>query len=302
MEMFEKKYPDRRVVLENLEKGSDRVFNRMVQKLTQEGKFHEWLKKQGEPAGVCRGAQALEDALRKGNPIVEPGKTRLAYAALMKGISAFSFRGKDYRTVHELAEDLREIAAKEGKSFPRKVSALIDGKGLSPEFAAWLLLWDQEKALDRWAGKYCEPPEPPTPKEQLEMAKLDQQIDAERAREEMEVQRQLASPETVTVFGKLLAQYPEMTKNARFFRGLLADEMPDEPLRRRLLLELYRMDVMKSIRESPEITTALLDRLAGRMVRDLGVREGHARWAAGMWCLCYGRDILGKTCSPQITV
>ena len=62
-------------------------------------------------------------------------------------------------------------------------------------------------------------------------------------------------------------------------------------------MALYRMDIVRALREADEITEMLTARFEQRLIRDFGTRELYAKWAVAMWCRCYGKAVLHKACA-----
>jgi hypothetical protein len=98
-------------------------------------------------------------------------------------------------------------------------------------------------------------------------------------------------------FALLLDAYPEIIGERRKFEGLLRDFFPKETKRIRLLTNLHELAVPEEIRGAD---TVLDDKFAyryvKRLVEEYGVDELNALWGVQVWCLCYGGEILGKSC------
>ena len=97
-----------------------------------------------------------------------------------------------------------------------------------------------------------------------------------------------------TAFTAMLEEHPESLESAAKFKAYMSDLMPDNDLQVYLIHNLYKMDIARAIREADEITELFPARFVSRLVGDFGVSTGLARWAASVWCVCYGERVLKK--------
>ena len=95
-------------------------------------------------------------------------------------------------------------------------------------------------------------------------------------------------------FIELLKQYQDRIDDPVAFNALMSDYFPTQKLQSYLLMALYRMDIVKAIRDAVELTELLTARFEKRLIKDFGVKEAFAKWAVSEWCYCYGELILNK--------
>ena len=98
----------------------------------------------------------------------------------------------------------------------------------------------------------------------------------------------------------MLEEYPECLESADRFKAYMSDLIPDNDLQVYLIHNLYKMDIARAIREADEITELFPARFTSRLVGDFGVSAGLAKWAASVWCVCYGERVLKKKNSVVI--
>ena len=103
-------------------------------------------------------------------------------------------------------------------------------------------------------------------------------------------------------FIDLLKQYQDRMDDPIAFNALMNDYFPTNKLQSYLLMALYRMDIVKAIRDATELTEPLTARFEKRLVKDFGVKEAFAKWAVGVWCHCYGELVLSKKNSVPIVI
>ena len=57
---------------------------------------------------------------------------------------------------------------------------------------------------------------------------------------------------------------------------------------------LYKMDIVKAIKDANELNEMFTTRFINRLTKDFGIKEEFAKWAVSIWCVCYGEKILHK--------
>ncbi|MCD7885514.1 MAG: hypothetical protein LUI87_17720 [Lachnospiraceae bacterium] len=97
-------------------------------------------------------------------------------------------------------------------------------------------------------------------------------------------------------FFQMLKEYPQALDDSRRFTGMIRDLFPGNPMQARLMETLYQMDIVRAIRDAKTLNEMFPLRFVKRLTGDFGVREDYARWAAAVWCVCYGEKLLGKDC------
>jgi hypothetical protein len=102
-------------------------------------------------------------------------------------------------------------------------------------------------------------------------------------------------------FTELLKNYSTAVSDKRRFHGLVRDILPDQALQANLLLILYDMGISSDIETTSAITNAFAFRFVKRLIDEHGVSRVNADWAVSVWCVCYGKNILGKLCEIKIS-
>jgi hypothetical protein len=87
----------------------------------------------------------------------------------------------------------------------------------------------------------------------------------------------------------------------RRFAGLMKDLFPGQTRETNLLLSLFDMGLPAEIDTAGQITNAFAYRFVKRLLDDYGVSRNNADWAVSMWCVCYGKNILGKSCEIKVS-
>jgi hypothetical protein len=102
-------------------------------------------------------------------------------------------------------------------------------------------------------------------------------------------------------FTSLLRDYPSIINEKKKFAGLVKDMLPGQPLQTNLLLTLYDIGIHTEIAAATAVTNTFAFRFVKQLVDEHGVSRINADWAVSVWCVCYGRNILGKPCEIKIS-
>ena len=102
-------------------------------------------------------------------------------------------------------------------------------------------------------------------------------------------------------FTNLLRDYQDLIHDKKRFTGLIKDMMPNYPLQMNLLLLLYEIGIHHEILATPIITDAFAFRFVKQLVDTQGVSRLNADWAVSTWCVCFGKNTLGKPCEIKIS-
>ena len=97
-------------------------------------------------------------------------------------------------------------------------------------------------------------------------------------------------------FTRFLDKYRVALKDRAEFAVLLKYILPDMSLQTNLLLNLYDLGIHKGIEDVSHIGTSFMVSYSERLCREYGVRSEYAHWAVTAWCVCYGKNILSKSC------
>lgn len=101
-------------------------------------------------------------------------------------------------------------------------------------------------------------------------------------------------------FTRLLTTYPDAIPHRRRFAALVMDFFPGFPMEQRLLCALYDLGLPREIAAAKQVGEDLAREYRERLEKDYGVSREKAAWAVAVWCLCYGRDALGKPCAVTL--
>ena len=101
-------------------------------------------------------------------------------------------------------------------------------------------------------------------------------------------------------FSEMLRQYPESVSDKKKFVGLMKDYFASQPMQVNLIDTTYELGIAGEIVETAHISNAFAFRFVKRLVDEYGVSRINADWAVSVWCVCYGKQILQKTCDIEI--
>jgi DNA segregation ATPase FtsK/SpoIIIE-like protein len=97
-------------------------------------------------------------------------------------------------------------------------------------------------------------------------------------------------------FSRLLADYLDSIRDRRKFSSLLRDIFPGQKRQVNLVLSLHEMGIADEIQSVSQIDGLFAARFEKRLMEEYGMAEDGARWAVRAWCVCYGKETLGKPC------
>ncbi len=101
-------------------------------------------------------------------------------------------------------------------------------------------------------------------------------------------------------FESMLRKYESALDDKKRFTGLVKDFFPDQAKNINLLLMAYNMDIAQNIRETSKINNTFAFRYVKRLMDDYGLSRVNADWIVSVWCVCYGKNILGKECDIKV--
>ena len=101
-------------------------------------------------------------------------------------------------------------------------------------------------------------------------------------------------------FTRLLQGYGDRLGDRKMFNGLVKDFFMDEPLQANLILALYDMKIHEEISAVSSISNSFAFRFVKKLMDEHGTSRKNADWAVSVWCVCYGKQILGKPCELQL--
>lgn len=101
-------------------------------------------------------------------------------------------------------------------------------------------------------------------------------------------------------FEKMLRQYQSSINDKKRFSALIKDLFPENQKNVNLLLMVYNMGIVEEIEKVVRINNTFAFRFVKQLIDDFGLSRSNADWIVSVWCVCYGKQILGKECDIQI--
>ncbi len=276
-----------------LESGDEEV-RKLVLYLMKEQVFHNMVLSLGGRDELSAQVRYLERAYNKRDTAFERNGVVPMLERVLKGEKSFSFEGRDFSSPKDLATYLQGYADRSPKALAKAVRPLFtDENNLDPRFEAWALMHGFGHELTLWKVRYQEG------RGNKDDGPEDFVFDEDReplteAREQTPEEFALAVEGFDDRFVELLTRFADRIGDPKIFEGLMSDYFPDNRLQCYLLLKLYRMEIMRAIREAEEIDSILTARFEKRLTDDFGVEASFAGWAVGAWCRCYGERVLNK--------
>ena len=102
-------------------------------------------------------------------------------------------------------------------------------------------------------------------------------------------------------FLDMLRQYPNAVAEKKKFCGLMKDFFPGQQMQVNLINTTYELGIVEELTKAPQITNAFAFRFVKRLVDEYGVSRINADWAVSVWCVCYGKQLLHKSCDIEIS-
>lgn len=99
----------------------------------------------------------------------------------------------------------------------------------------------------------------------------------------------------------LLRQYPEAVSDRKRFIALMKDFFPEQPMQVNLINTAFDLGIAEELNKTANIGNAFAFRFVKRLVDEYGVSRINADWAVSVWCVCYGKQALGKPCDIEIS-
>ena len=268
--------------------------------MIQEQIFGDFVQTSGKKDSVTGAVRYLERCYAKKDTSFNRRNILPLMLAVLEDRKTFEFDGQQFRTVQELAAYLQKFADTSKKALSRKAAGLYqDDANFTPEFEGWLLSLGYQKAVSAWKDRF------------QAGSSQDDSFDSDLVLlEDVELREEAGgdggddfgskAEKFETAFTRMLEEYPECLESADRFKAYMSDLIPDNDLQVYLIHNLYKMDIARAIREADEITELFPARFTSRLVGDFGVSAGLAKWAASVWCVCYGERVLKKKNSVVI--
>ena len=273
---------------------------RLILFMIQEQIFGDFVGNSGRKDSVTSAVRYLERCYARKESRFNRRNILPLMLAVLEERKIFEFDGQQFRTVQELAAYLQKFADISKKALSRKAAGLYqDDANFTPEFEGWLLSLGYQKALSAWKDRF-QAGESEDGSFDADLVLLEDVELREEAGGDGGVDFRSKAGKFETAFTSMLEQYPESLESAAKFKAYMADLMPDNDLQVYLIHNLYKMDIARAIREADEITELFPSRFVNRLTGDFGVSAALARWAASVWCVCYGERVLKKKNSVVI--
>ncbi len=247
----------------------------------------------GAPENLADNTRFLEKACNKSDTKFSRQNVLPILECLLNGDKSFSFSGHQFDTPKDLAVYLQTFADTSKSALSRCIQPLFqDDYNFDPRFEAWILMHGYQHELTLWKARFQEGIGSSEDLEEFFLDEDQEQITEARQQLEADFLKSLDGFEEK--FIELLKQYQDRMDNQLAFNALMSDYFPTQKLQSYLLMSLYRMDIVKAIREAAELTELLTARFEKRLMKDFGVKEAFAKWAVSEWCYCYGELLLNK--------
>ena len=271
----------------------DETLQKLLLHMMKEQFLSAFLRNIGAPESLADQTRFLEKACNESNTRFTRKNVLPMLECLLKGDTSFSFSGRRFDTPGDLAAYLQTFADTSKKALSRCIQPLFqDDYNFDPAFEAWILMHGYQHELTLWKGRFQEGAGSPEALEEFFLDDDQGQAAETRPQPEADFVKDLDGFEDQ--FTDLLKQYEDRIDDPAAFNALMNDYFPTRKAQSYLLTTLYRMDIMKAIRDADELTELLTVRFEKRLMQDFGVKEAFAKWAVSAWCRCYGEKVLNK--------
>lgn len=253
-----------------------------------------FLKNIGGTDELVENVRFLEKAYNKSNSRFSKHTALTILECILAGEKVFAFAGRQFKTPSDLAAYLQISADTSKETLSRTIQPLFqDDYNFEPRFEAWIIMHGYHHELMLWKGHFQEGQGDAEDIEDIYFDDEQEHVLEARQQPEPDFEKSLEGFEDK--FLDLLSKYHDRIDNPTMFSGLMSDYFPMNKLQSYLLIALYRMDIIKALRDASELTSLLTVRFEKRLIKDYGVKESFAKWAVEVWCHCYGELILKKS-------
>lgn len=271
----------------------DETLQKLLFHMLKEQYMSTFVKNTGSGDQLAENIRYLEKTVGKSDQKYATRSAIPILAYLLSGKMTFSFAGRQFDTPMDFARFLQTYADTSKESLSHVIQPLfMDDHCFAPQFEAWIIARGYHHELTLWKGRFQDgqtgPDEPAD-----NFFDVDRDISTEA--------RQLSDPEFEKslegfedAFLKLLKENIDTLDLPDTFMGLMDESFPENKLQSYLLTALYRMDIVKAIRDADDLTESLTEGFEKRLIQDYGVKPMFAKWAVSEWRHCYGEQILGK--------
>lgn len=101
-------------------------------------------------------------------------------------------------------------------------------------------------------------------------------------------------------FERLLKNYSDAIGTRSRFSGLVKDFFPGQQMQVNLILSAYDLGIAQELENVKSINNAFAYRFVKRLIDEYGISRLNADWVISVWCVCYGQNVLGKSCEVKL--
>ena len=101
-------------------------------------------------------------------------------------------------------------------------------------------------------------------------------------------------------FESMLRKYGSVIDDKKKFTGLVKDFFSSQVKNINLLLMAYDLGLAADLQVVGRINNTFAFRYVKQLTEDYGVSRVNADWIVSVWCVCYGKNVLGKECEIKI--
>ncbi len=101
-------------------------------------------------------------------------------------------------------------------------------------------------------------------------------------------------------FESMLRKYGDAVDDKKKFTGLIKDLFPDQAKTINLMLMAYDVGIAEQIQNASKLNNAFAFRFVKQLTDDYGLSRANADWVVSIWCVCYGKNVLGKDCDIKV--
>lgn len=101
-------------------------------------------------------------------------------------------------------------------------------------------------------------------------------------------------------FEAMLRKHQDIIDDKKKFSALVKDYFPDNIKNMNLLLMAYNMGIADDMSTASTINNTFAYRYVKQLLDDFGLSRANADWIVSIWCVCYGKKVLGKPCDINV--
>ena len=277
----------------SIKSSSNEDVRRLVLLMIQEQIFGDFVKNSGRAEQTVANVRYLERCYSKQDTKFHRSSILPLMSMVLSESKEFLYDGRTFINVQEFAVYLQNHANHSKERLSLKASGLfINDFNFKPEFEGWLLNLGYQKELSAWKDKYQAGTADDSFNDDIVLLEDVEEKKEAKVQSNKDFAKNVASFDVE--FTEILEKYPNVILNDTRFNGMLKDVFPDKNLQIYLIHLLYKMDIVKAIKDANELNEMFTTRFINRLTKDFGIKEEFAKWAVSIWCVCYGEKILHK--------